>query len=65
MASIFSRNCALPTWYGEALIVTTSSAPESAWSVVGPVGYQMSSQILAAIVVSPSTKTGDSVPDWK
>jgi len=46
-------------------MVTTSSAPASACSVVGPVGYQMSSQMLAAMVVSPSVKTGDSVPDWK
>ena len=32
---------------------------------MGPVGYQMSSQMFAAMTVSPSVKTGASVPDWK
>ncbi len=46
-------------------MLTTSSAPPSACSVVGPVGYQMSSQMLAAITAFPSVNTGASVPDWK
>ncbi len=46
-------------------MVITSSAPASAWVVVGPVGYQMSSQMFAAIIVGPMANTGDSVPDWK
>ncbi len=65
VASIFSRKRPLPAWYGEPLIVTTSSAPASAWPVVGPVGYQTSSQMLAAMVVSPITNTGASTPAWK
>ena len=46
-------------------MVSTSSAPARAWAVVGPVGYQMSSQMLAASTVSPSAKIGHSVPLWK
>ncbi len=41
------------------------SAPASAWMVVGPVGYQMSSQMLAAMTTSPTAKMGYSVPAWK
>ena len=65
MEIIRSRWCPLPAWYGEALIVTTSSAPARACRVVGPAGYQMSSQMLTAKEVSPSTNTGASVPAWK
>ena len=65
VASIFSRKRPLPAWYGDALMLRTSSAPPRACSVVGPVGYQMSSQMFAAMTVSPSVKTGASVPDWK
>ena len=65
VAIMRSRWWPLPAWYGDALIVTTSSAPASAWSVVGPVGYQMSSQTLTAKHVSPTVKTGASAPAWK
>jgi hypothetical protein len=46
-------------------MVTTSSAPASACRVVGPVGYQMSSQMFTAKEVPPSVNTGASVPAWK
>ena len=46
-------------------MVMTSSAPARVCRVVGPVGYQMSSQMLTATTVVPSAKTGDSVPAWK
>ncbi len=65
VATICSRKRALPTWYGEPLTLTTSSAPASACTVVGPAGYQMSSQTFTAKVVSPTAKTGASVPAWK
>ena len=46
-------------------MLTISSAPASACAVVGPVGYQMSSQMFTANVRSPAVKTGVSVPAWK
>ena len=48
VASIRSRKWPLPAWYGEPLMLTISSAPASACRVVGPVGYQMSSQMFTA-----------------
>ena len=60
-----SRCWPLPAWYGEALMDTTSSAPASAWRVVGPVGYQMSSHTFTAKHVSPTVNTGAALPAWK
>ncbi len=65
VASIVSRYCALPAWNGEPLMLTISSAPASACRRVGPLGYQMSSQMLTANVTSPHVNTGVSVPAWK
>ena len=46
---------------------TTTSAPASVCAVVGPVGYQMSSQMFTASTgpPSPSSKIGVSAPAWK
>ena len=46
-------------------MLTTSSAPASACTAVGPAGYQMSSHTFTAKVVSPATNTWASVPAWK
>ena len=65
VATMRSRKRALPAWYGEPLMVTISSAPASACGVVGPVGYQRSSQTFTATHVWPNEKTDASRPAWK
>ena len=65
VASICSRSRRLPAWKGEWLMFTTTSAPASAASRAGPLGYQMSSQTLAATSTPPTTKRGVSAPGWK
>ena len=44
VASIRSRRASLPPAKGEALMLTMSSAPLSAWSAIGPFGLHASSQ---------------------
>ena len=46
-------------------MVTISSAPASACGVVGPVGYQTSSQTFTATEVDPIENTCASRPAWK
>ena len=43
-------------------MVTISSAPASACGVIGPVGYQTSSQTFTATHVEPTEKTDASRP---
>ena len=60
--SISSRASALPTWYGEAEMLTSSSAPASARSVAGGPGCQTSSQMVGPIRTSPSRSSTSFAP---
>ena len=63
--SIASRSSPLPAWYGEADRFTITRAPDSASSVSGGPGSQMSSQIVRPIGTPFSSISAPSSPDWK
>ena len=59
--SISSRSRSLPTWNGDAEMLTTSWAPASARSVAGGPGCQMSSQIVGPTIASPNRSRSEVV----
>ena len=65
VASICSRSRSLPTWNGEAEMLTSSCAPASARSVAGGPGCQMSSQTVGPISASPCSSRTRSRPGAK
>jgi hypothetical protein len=53
VASMRSRPCALPAWYGDPLMLMLSSAPPAACWASGPVGLHTSSQMLMPTFTPP------------
>ena len=60
-----SRSAPFPRWYGEAEMLTITSAPASATSLAGGPGSQMSSQIVSPRVVPLIRATAGVSPTWK
>ena len=65
VASISSRDRLLPPWKGEALMLTITSAPALACSLVGPSESQMSSQTFTPTTVPFTVMSGRRHPGLK